>query len=103
MFPFVTYGMTDASTTRSPSTPYTPSDPGSVTASGPVPMAQVQDGWSAVSASRATQARISSSVETEGPGDSSPSLNGANASWVRMLRAIRIASPHSRLSVSVDR
>src|SRR5215472_15043649 len=103
MFPFVTYGITDASTTRSPETECTRRDDGSVTDIGPLPIAQVQDGCSAVSASRATQSRISASVDTEGPGDSSPSLNGANAFWLRMCRAIVIASTHSRRSVGVDR
>ena len=56
MLPFETEGMTDASTTRRPSTPWTRIDDGSTTASGPVPILQVQDGWSAVSASEATQA-----------------------------------------------
>src|ERR1700733_6791333 len=103
MLPLVTYGMADASTTRSPERPCTRSDAGSVTASGPVPIAQVQDGCSAVSASRATHARISSSVATDGPGDSSPALNSSNADWFRMFLAIWIASVHSRRSVGVDR
>ena len=34
-----------------------------------------------------------------GPGESSPSLYGANAGWLRMSRATRIASTHSRRSV----
>src|ERR1700751_1299399 len=103
MLPLVTYGMADASTTRNPETPCTRSDDGSVTASGPVPIAQVHEGCSAVSASRATHARISSSVDTDGPGDSSPSLYGSNAGWLRMCRAILMASVHSCRSVGVDR
>ena len=38
-----------------------------------------------------------------GPGESSPSLYGAKAGWLRMSRATRIASTHSRRSVGVDR
>ena len=66
--------------------------------SSSTPIRHVHDGCSAVSASRATQARISSSVSTAGPGDSSPPSNGANAGWARMRRAWRIASTHSRRS-----
>ena len=50
---------------------------GSSTSSSPVPMRHVQEGCRAVSASRATQSRISSSDVTAGPGESSPSLNGS--------------------------
>src|SRR6516164_1518519 len=99
MLPLVTYGITEASTTRRPETPCTSRLAGSVTDSGPVPIAQVHDGCSAVSASRATQARISSSVDTEGPGDSSPALYGSNGGWLRMWRAILMASAHSCRSV----
>ena len=66
-------------------------------------MRHVHDGCSAVSPSFATHARISSSVSTLGPGESSPALNGSNAGWFRMLRATRIASTHSRRSCSVER
>src|ERR1700733_1596128 len=103
MFPLVTYGITDASTTRSPDTPCTRSDPGSVTDSGPAPMAHVQDGCSAVSASRATHESTSASVDAAGPGDSSPALNSSNAGWLRIFLAIAIASVHSARSVGVDR
>ena len=44
-----------------------------------VPILAVHEGCSAVSASRATQSRISSSVVTLGPGESSPPLKGAKA------------------------
>ena len=44
VFPRGTTGITDASTTRSASTPYTFSS-GSTTASGPLPIAQVPTGW----------------------------------------------------------
>ncbi len=63
-----------------------------------MPIWQVHDGCSAVSASLATQSRISSSVSTSRPGDSSPSLNWSKAGWLRMSRATRIASTHSRRS-----
>ena len=66
-------------------------------------MAAVHQGCRAVSASARTQSRISSSVETLGPGESSPSLYGAKAGWLRMSRATRIASTHSRRSFGVDR
>jgi hypothetical protein len=49
-----------------------------------VPILAVHDGCSAVSASRATQSRISSSVSTVGPGEISPPLNGSNAGWLRI-------------------
>src|SRR6202012_4729546 len=103
MLPLVTYGMTDASTTRSPDTPCTAIDSGSVTDSGPVPIAHVQDGCSAVSASLATHSSTSASLDTDGPGESSPALNSSNAGWFRMRRAIAIASVHSARSVGVDR
>ena len=44
VLPRTTDGMTEASTTRSPSTPRTRSD-GSTTASSPEPIAQVEVGW----------------------------------------------------------
>ncbi len=103
MFPLVTYGITDASTTRSPSTPCTRMLPGSTTAISSVPILQVQDGCRAVSPSLATQARISSSLDTDGPGEISPSLYGASAGWFSSSRATRIDSTHSRRSCSVDR
>src|ERR1700691_4596617 len=103
MFPLVIYGMTDASTTRTPDTPWTASDRGSVTDRGPVPIAHVQDGCSAVSASRATQSSTSFSADTDGPGDSSPALKLSNAGWFSIRRAIAIASVHSARSVWVDR
>ena len=56
------YGNTDASTTRSPSTPRTRIEVGSMTAMSSTPIFVVHDGCSAVSASRATQSMISSSV-----------------------------------------
>ncbi len=62
---------------------------GSVTDIGPVPIAQVQDGCSAVSPSRRTQSRICSGVCTAGPGDSSPALYGSMAGWVKIVRATR--------------
>ena len=68
MLPLVTNGKTDASTTRRPSSPCTRIVVGSTTASASVPIFAVHDGWSAVSASRRTQSRISSSVSTPGPG-----------------------------------
>ena len=68
-----------------------------------MPIFAVQEGCSAVSASLRTQSRISSSVSTDGPGESSPPLNGANAGWLRMLRATRTTSTHSRRSVGVER
>ena len=77
MFPLGTNGNTDASTTRSPSSPRTRIVSGSTTASSSVPIRHVQDGCSAVSASRATHSRISSSVTTAGPGDSSPANDPA--------------------------
>ncbi len=98
MLPLVTYGMTLASTARRPSTPWTRIVSGSTTESPSTPIRAVQDGWSAVSESLATQARISSSVSTPAPGDSSPVENGPNAGWVRIRRAVRTASTHSRRS-----
>ena len=68
---------------------------GSTTDIGSVPILAVHDGCSAVSASRATQSRICSSVATSGPGASSPPLNWSNAGWLRMFLAMRIASTHS--------
>ena len=68
-----------------------------------MPIRAVHDGWSAVSASRATQSRISSSVATDGPGEISPVEYGSKAGWVRIDRATRIASTHSRRSWSVER
>ena len=103
MFPLVMYGITEASTTRNPSSPCTRSEAGSVTASAPVPILAVQDGCSAVSASRRTQSRICSPVATSGPGDSSPALYSSNAGWFRMSRVTRMASAHSWRSVGVDR
>ena len=76
---------------------------GSTTDMPSTPIRQVHDGCSAVSASRATQSRISSSLSTDGPGESSPALNGSNAGWVRIVRAQRTASSHSRRSCSVER
>src|ERR1051326_1983453 len=99
MFPLGTKGKTDASTTRIPSSPYTRIVAGSTTD----PIAQVQEGWSAVSASRATQSRISSSLCTDGPGDTSPPSYGQNAAWARIERATWIASIHSPRSFGVDR
>ena len=74
MFPLVTFGMTEASTTLSASVPCTPMDDGSTTDMASRPRRAVPDGWSAVSASRATQSRISVSLCTWGPGESSPAL-----------------------------
>ena len=69
-----------------------------------MPIRAVHDGWSAVSASRATQSRISSSVSTDGPGRRLAAVEyGSNAGWPRMRRATRIASTHSRRSWSVER
>ena len=62
-----TYGMADASTTRSRSIPWTVMLAGSRTASGPVPILHVQDGCSAVSPSLATQSRICSAVSRSVP------------------------------------
>ena len=64
MLPFVMMGMTEASTTRTPSTPWTRMVNGSTTAIGSVagPSLHVQDGCSAVSASSRTQSRMSLSV-----------------------------------------
>ena len=64
---------------------------GSTTAIGSEagPILAVQDGCSAVSASSATQSRISSSVLTPGPGEISPPSNGCMAGWLRMSRATR--------------
>ena len=104
MLPLVTYGKTEASTTRRPSTPCTRIDGGVDDRHvSSMPIFAVHDGCSAVSASLRTQSRISSSVSTAGPGESSPSLNGAKAGWLRMSRATRTASTHSLRSVSVDR
>ena len=74
MLPFVTFGITEASTTLRPDVPSTPIVAGSVTASGSVPSRAVPAGCNAVSASRATQSMISSSDSAAGPGDSSRSL-----------------------------
>ena len=46
-----------------------------------VPIRAVHEGWSAVSASRATQSRISSSLVTAVPGEVSPPLYGSIAGW----------------------
>jgi len=48
-----------------------------------VPMRQVHEGCSAVSASRATQSRISPPVSTDLPGEISPPLNGPNAGLIK--------------------
>jgi hypothetical protein len=96
-------GMTDASTTRRPSRPWTRMVDGSTTESSSTPIRHEHDGWSAVSASRATHARISTSVETAGPGEISPPSNGEKASCRRIALAQRIASGHSRRSCSVER
>src|SRR6478735_6716059 len=100
MLPLVTYGITEASTTRRPATPWTRMVAGSTTAIGSEsgPSFAVHEGCSAVSASAATHARISVAVDTDGPGEVSPALNGASADWLRMSRATRIASTHSRRS-----
>ena len=74
MLPLVTFGMTEASTTLSASVPCTPIDSGSTTAMPSRPSRAVPDGCSAVSASRATQSMISSSLRISGPGESSPAL-----------------------------
>ena len=74
MLPLGMYGIAEASTTRRPSTPCTRMLAGSTTDSAVVPILQVHEGCSAVSASLATQSRISSSLFTPSPGDSSPSL-----------------------------
>ena len=103
MFPFGTYGKTEASTTRSPSVPWTRIESGSVTARSSVPIRHVHEGWSAVSASLATQSRICSSVSTSAPGDSSPPSSADQAGWERIVRVIAIASSHSRRSLSVER
>ena len=76
---------------------------GSVTDPSSVPILAVHEGCKAVSASARTQSRISSSVSTPGPGDSSPPLYGANAGWLRISRDVRMASTHSLRSVGVDR
>ena len=76
--------------------PWTRSVSGSRTEPSSVPIRAVHDGWSAVSASLATQSWISWSVVTAGPGESSPALNGSNAGWLRIRRATRTASSHSR-------
>ncbi len=103
MLPFVITGITDASATRRPSSPCTFIVDGSTTDAASVPILAVPHGCSAVSASRATHSRISSSVRTEGPGESSPASYGSNAGWLRMCRAVRTASSHSRRSFSVER
>src|SRR3954462_15584035 len=103
MLPLVTYGNTEASTTRSPSTPCTRLDDGCTTDMSAVPIFAVPDGCSAVSASLATHSRISSGVCTLGPGDSSPSLYGSHAGWLRLFRATRLASVHSGRTCWVDR
>jgi hypothetical protein len=46
---------------------------------------------------------ISASGSTEGPGESSPALNGVNAGWFMIRRAARTISIHSWRSDSVDR
>ena len=83
--------------------PCTPIVAGSTTDISSMPILAVHDGCRAVSASARTQSRICSSVSTDGPGESSPSLYGANAGWLRMSRATRTASTHSLRSVGVDR
>ena len=103
MLPLVTNGNTDASTTRSPSVPWTHIEVGSTTAASSVPILAVHDGCSAVSASRATQSRISWSVSTPAPGEISPPLNAEKAGWSRIVRAARTISIHSRRSASVER
>ena len=103
MLPFVTYGNTEASTTRRPSTPWTRIEVGSVTDMSSVPIRQVQDGCSAVSASFATQSRICSSVSTSGPGESSPPSIPSQAGCERILRVAWSASIHSRRSLPVER
>src|SRR5450759_3782436 len=72
MLPLVTYGITEASTTLSPSSPCTPMVNGSTTDIASTPIRREQDGCRAVSASVATQSRISASVFTDEPGEISP-------------------------------
>ena len=78
-------------------------DIGSVTDRSSIPMRQVQDGWSAVSPSRATHASTSASLSTPGPGENSPRSNSANSGCPRIWRAQATASTHSRRSFSVER
>ncbi|ANH36734.1 hypothetical protein I601_0281 [Nocardioides dokdonensis FR1436] len=76
---------------------------GSTTDMSSVPILAVHEGCSAVSASSATQSRISWSVLTPGPGEISPAEKAENAGCSRMSRAARTISIHSWRSRSVER
>ena len=71
-------GMTEASTTRSPSTPLTRHSP-STTALASGPIRQVQDGWKSVVVTSRSQWAISSSLRTCGPGIISTPPSPSNA------------------------
>src|SRR5690242_18842740 len=103
MFPFVTYGKTDAATTRSPSTPGTRIETGSTTDPSATPVRQVLGGCKAVAASARHQSVFPSSAGTGGAGDISPALNGASAGRSTVTRVRRADSTHSRRAWSVER
>ena len=81
MLPLVTYGITEASTTRRPVDAVDAHRRGSTTdgvaGAHPARARRVQGGLGVAP----TQSRISSSVATSGPGETSPASNGANAGW----------------------
>ena len=95
VLPRGTTGITDASTTRSPSTPLTRSS-GSTTLVSLLnasrespPMAHVPTGWYSVARSRRTNSRSSASVRTSGPGASSTVQCLASGPAAANSRAIR--------------
>ena len=83
--------------------PWTRIDAGRCTAIASVPMRQVHDGWSAVSASLRDPVEDLLVGLHRRPGRDLAAVEARNAGWERIVRATRIASTHSRRSSSVER
>lgn len=102
VLPEVMVGMIEASTTRSPPSPWTRRR-SSTTAMESEPILQVPTGWKMVVAMLPASRARSSSVWMWAPGLNSSGSNLASASAAQMRRVRRMASAAIRRSVRADR